>query len=143
MKNKNLWMSVGVAALLIGGYFVIRNMKKKKKDEDFKGKQEPIEGLDTPAVLPSEPTPSSPTLIGGFAGIAQFLTNWNDYVVNTKTSSLNVRKNPDSKSAIVDSLRKGSVIKAKASGVKGWFAVSRDGETTLGYVAQEFIKPKN
>lgn len=143
MKNKNVLIGIGVVAAIVGGFLLLRrNLKKKDEEvrENIKGSQEPIAGLDAPTPdSGSIPPPAIPAL-NPLQAVASFLTNWNDYVVNTKTRGLNVRKNPDSKSGILLSLPKGSTIKGKASGVKGWFAVSKDGVNTLGYVSSDLLK---
>lgn len=143
MKNKNVLIGIGVVAAIVGGFLLLRrNLKKKDEEvrENIKDSQEPIAGLDAPTPdSGSIPPPAIPAL-NPLQAVASFLTNWNDYVVNTKTRGLNVRKNPDSNSGILLSLPKGSTIKGKASGVKGWFAVSKDGVNTLGYVSSDFLK---
>ncbi len=157
MKNKGLLIAGGVLLLIAVPaviYAATRKPKPKKgssviADDPIKQTKEefdrdranaPIPPLATPPVLPG--SVSLPGL--GTFGLPDlsFLTRWNDYTVNTSTSSLNVRERPDSGAKIVAKLAKGATVKAKASGTKGWFAVSKDGVNTLGYASADYLKYK-
>lgn len=97
-------------------------------------------GLDENKVQ-GESIPILPnTLQGAVGSIFGFLTAYNDYEVVTKNTKLNVRERPDGESKIITSLPKGSKIKGKASGTKGWFDVSQDGKKNFGFVASEFLR---
>ena len=135
MKKQTLITIVIGAAALLGGIYLYKRFQKKQESDNQESNL--IEGLDTPPQSGSEaPAPITNPL----AAAVSFLSNWNDYTVNTQTTALNIRQKPDSKSKVIGSLKKGSVIKGKASGTKDWFAVSRDGKTTIGYVASEYLK---
>ena len=142
MKKNTLYILGGLAVAYIAGVFIFKRFSKGKKlDQDVS--PELIEGLDENQVSRtiSQVGPTTASSVGGTANsIFGFLTNYNDYQVITKTTPLNVRVNPDSKSKIIGTLPKGSKIKGKASGVKGWFDVSKDGKTNYGYVSAEFLK---
>jgi len=133
MKKNTLYTISGITLVLVGGYFLYRKFLSKKTTQGG-SIQEPIQTLDT-NIIEQTTTPTS-----GLASAFSFLTEYNDYQVNTTSTSLNVREKPDSKSKIVGSLPKGSKIKAKASGTKGWFDVSKDGKTNFGYVSAQFLK---
>lgn len=150
MKNKGLiWVLGGLAVAGIG-YFVFTKLKNKAPKKD---KNAPIDtgmgvvSLDdipstaTPPIVASS-TPSPNPLTRLFDGLTNLLSNWAEYVVSTQTAPLVVREKPDSIAKKVTTLAKGSTIQAKASGVKGWMAVSQDGENTLGYVSQQYLKLK-
>lgn len=127
MKKSSVWTLV---ALLVGGGLVYYYISKKKKRED---KENEIDVNELPPMG---------GIGSGIASAIAFITNFKDYSVETEKGGLNVRNKPDAKGKLVASLPKGSTIKAKASGVKGWMEVSKDGKTTLGYVATAYLKPK-
>lgn len=145
-NNKTLIAVIGGLALLGVGYFLLRKFSKKgemKADEIRQQGQDPIidqPADSTPVQLPTT-TGSAWTNIGN--AITNFLSNYQDYEVVTKTSSLNVRQRPDAQSKIIGSLTKGSTVRAKASGVKGWFAVSDNDKDIKGYVSQTYLKAKS
>ena len=158
MKNKGILIAAGVLLLLAVPVIVMasnRQRQKNKRDEKPKKKSSVV--ADDPIKQTKEqfdkdrenaPVPTLPSSVS-LPGLGtfplpdlSFLTRWNDYTVNTQSSPLNVRQRPDSTSKIIDKLPKGSTIKAKASGTKGWFAVSKDGVNTLGYASQDYLKYK-
>lgn len=145
-NNKTLIAVIGGLALLGVGYFLLRKFSKKgemKADEIRQQGQDPI--IDQPA----DTTPVKlPTATGNpwadiGNAITNFLSTYQDYEVATQTSNLNVRQKPDAQSRIVGSLKKGSTVRAKGSGVKGWFAISDNDKDIKGYVAQSFLKAKS
>lgn len=139
MNNKNLLWVIGGLTFAGLGYFLFFKLKKEKIDET------PIP-LIVEGAEDKKEIEAAPPALGGLGsligGAFTFFTNWKDYTVTTINTPLNVRDKADSKGKIVANLPKGSVIKAKASGVKGWMAVSKDGENILGYASQTYLKPK-
>ena len=141
-NNKTLIAIIGGLALLGVGYFLLRRFTKKgeqKADEIREQGQQAEPPSDLPPLLP---TGTGNPLTDLASNLTNFLTRYQDYVVATQTSNLNVRQRPDSQSKIVASLKKGSTVRAKASGVKGWFAISDNDKDIKGYVAQSFLKAK-
>lgn len=139
MDKKQYWTIGGVALLLVGVYIVYDSFFKKKEDKVTKPNKKEDGVLGTLSSAGSTITSS----VGGVASnIVQFVTTYNDYIVTTQKTGLNVRQKPDINSKIITSLPSGSTILAKASGNKGWLAVSKDGDKLLGYVSQEFLKIK-
>lgn len=140
MKKNTLYIVGGVAVLVAAAFFIFR----KKSDKDKNGEpQEPIKNLDDNIVESTKITvgPTTADSLGGTSkSVFGFLSEYNDYQVVTQSSALNVRQKPDGISKVVGSLPKGSKIKGKASGVKGWFDVSKDGTTNYGYVSAQFLK---
>jgi len=116
MKKSTFWVIAGVAGVGIVGYYLYNRYAGKK-------------ATATPAPLPT-PTP------------APAPSGYEDYVVTTQRSNLNIRQNPDSVAKIVGSLSKGSEIKAKPSSVAGWLEVSKDGVTSLGFSSEAFLRKK-
>lgn len=164
MKNKGILIAAGVLLLLAVPVIVMasnRQRQKNKRDEKPKKKSsvvadDPIkqtkEQFDKDRENAPVPTLATPTILPGgvtLPGLGtfgmpdlSFLMRWNEYTVNTASSNLNVRERPDSTAKIVDRLAKGSTVKAKASGTKGWFAISKDGVNTLGYASSDYLKYK-
>ena len=142
-NNKTLIAVIGGLALLGVGYFLLRRFSKKgeqRADEiRQQGQQSDQPADDLPPLLP---TGTGNPLADLASNITNFLSRYQDYEVVTKTSNLNVRSKPDSTAKVIGSLKKGSTVRAKASGVKGWFAISDNDNDIKGYVAQSFLKPK-
>lgn len=63
-----------------------------------------------------------------------------NYKVVTQKDNLNVRREPTTLSSMVDSLKKGTIIKARPSKAKGWFEYSKDGVVRFGYVSGQFLQ---
>jgi uncharacterized protein YgiM (DUF1202 family) len=142
MKNKTLITILSIAAVAGIGIYFFSRMKKKGEQKAEEIKQEG-EILDM-----TQPSQTTTPIISGNPWqniantISNFLSNYNDYTVTTQTSGLNLREKPDAKSKILASIPKGSTVKAKASEVKGWFIVSKDGVNPSGFVASQFLKAK-
>lgn len=142
MKKNYIYIIGGIGLALATGFFLYRRFVSPKKAEGI-APQEPISDLDSNVVTTTTTQIGSTigdTLSGTAQGVFAFLTNYNDYQVVTKSSALNVRDKADAKGKVVGSLPKGSKIKAKASGVSGWFDVSKDGILRFGYVSAQFLK---
>lgn len=158
-KGNGIWWIVGGLAVLGIGYFAFKKFSKKgeqKADEIKRQGQDLI--IDQPADSKESPnmdsywkrhnellkkqstTGNTWTNIGN--AINNFLSNWNEYVVSTQSSQLNIREKPDVNSRKIGFLFKGETIYAKASGVKGWLAISIDATKIDGYVSQQYLKPK-
>lgn len=140
MKNKTLITILSIAAVAGIGIYFFNRMKKKgeQKAEEIKQEGEVLD-MTQPEITPIiSPNP----LVNIANTISNFLSNYNDYVVTTQTSGLNLREKADAKSKVLASIPKGSTVKAKASGVKGWFIVSKDGKNPSGFVASQYLKAK-
>ena len=65
------------------------------------------------------------------------------YKVTTLLTNLNVREQPSTSSRIVDSLAKGTIIRARPSNTSGWFEAfpsdSSISNQRLGYVSADYI----
>ena len=126
------------------GLILLRRFSKKgeaKADEiRQQGASVPTDILPTTATPPLIPTGNPIADLG--SAVSNFLSNYQNYVVATQTSNLNVRSKPDNTSKVIGSLKKGSTVRAKASGVKGWFAISNNDKDIKGYVSSQFLKVK-
>lgn len=140
MKKDTIWILVGTVLSIGVGYYAYNRFFKTnviRVPDDKKQPQEQPETNDAPASVISSITNPVVKAVGG---IFEFLSNWNDYTVNTVSTPLNVRQSPSTSSKVIASIPKGTVVKAKASGTKDWLAVSKDGKTTYGYVASQYLK---
>lgn len=141
MKNKNtLWIVGGAVAVAAIGFFLLKKFTAKAE-----GKVDEIQSPEKPTETPEvKPQPQLPILGDPLANIGamvtNFLTTYNPYTVNTISSSLYLRETPDAKGKIIGKYAKGTVITAKASGTKGWFAVTEDGKNIKGYVSATYLK---
>lgn len=157
MKRSTLIITGSLVAVGLLAFFLARaaNRRKSRSEAEPKPKRKGsiiVDQLDTISQedydkLTSKPSVPISATSGGQAfnmasSIFGTLTKYADYEVATQTMPLNVRENPDSKAKIVASLPKGSTIKGKASGVKGWFEVSKDGVNPIGYVSAQYLKFK-
>ena len=136
--NKNaIWIGIGVLAVGAVGFLAYKKFVKKA-EEKLKDQQQAPPDKVSDVVVPAPPT------LGGLLGIGQtlnnFLSNWNNYTVNTASSSLNVRDTPATTGKVIGKFAKGATIKAKPSKTKGWFEVTEDGKTVKGYVSADFLK---
>lgn len=61
------------------------------------------------------------------------------YIVNTQSSNLNVRKEPNTTCAIIGKLAKGTEVEVSSIN-DGWGTISFNGET--GYVSADYLKLK-
>lgn len=137
MNKNTIWIGIGVLAVGAVGFLAYRNFIKKA-EEKLKDQQKTPEDKKSDVEVPAPPT------LGGLLGIGQtlnnFLSNWNNYSVNTVSSSLNVRDTPATTGKVIGKFAKGATIKAKPSKTKGWFEVTEDGKTVKGYVSADFLK---
>lgn len=138
MKNKNaIWIGIGVLAVGAVGFLAYKKFVKKAEEKLKDQQKKPtdsVSGVEVPA----------PPTLGGLIGIGQtlnnFLSSWNNYTVNTVSSSLNLRDTPATTGKVIGKYPKGTTIKAKPSKTKGWFEVTEDGKTVKGYVSADFLK---
>ena len=61
-----------------------------------------------------------------------------DAKVNTNTSDLNVREEPNTTSMIVKKLKKGTSIKV-GEDINGWRKLIDSSENTIGYVSSQYV----
>lgn len=149
-KNNIIWIVGGILVVGAAGFFLYKKFQKKAEENLDKK----IKAPETPEEAPKESNPVKDTvsqiiaagggILGGIGAAAnEYLSNYNDYVVNTISSNLYLRETPNAQGKILGKFTKGSIIKAKASGTKGWFAVSEDGSTVKGYVSSMYLKSAN
>lgn len=147
MKNKTLlWVLGGVTLAGLAYFFIVKGKKQNQSSAGTTG----TDSVPSDSIIPEAPALATPPIVPTapsinplgtiYNALNNLLSNWNDYTVTTTNLPLNVRQKPDSVSKVVTTLPKGSTIKAKASGVKGWMAVSQDGQNILGYVSQQYLK---
>jgi len=103
--------------ILIGGYFIFKQLRGKKTYQEAVQENPP----GTP-----ENTPEN-------------ATKWKKYKVTTLVTPLNIREQPTTSSAKIGSLLKGSIIWACASSTSGWMKYSADGSNESGYVSADYL----
>lgn len=148
-KKKNMKKSyvlgiVGGVLVIATAYYIFQRFKKKseaKLDANLKP-QTPIQEIGT-GVQDSvkQIVAAGGDVLGQIgASVGNYLSTFNPYTVNTVSSNLYIRETPDAKGKILGKYPKGKVINAKASGTKGWFAVTEDGKNIKGYVSSVYLK---
>lgn len=144
MKKSYLFGIVGGVLVIGAAFYLFQRFKKKseaKLDANLQPPQTPFEQVASGV---QDTTKQIVAAGGGLLGIGQtlnnFLSNWNNYSVNTVSSSLNVRNTPATTGKVIGKYAKGATIKAKPSKTKGWFEVTEDGKTVKGYVSADFLK---
>ena len=146
MKKQNVILTiVGLVALVGGGILVYRLFTKPTGANAPAPQPLPSSEPETPvgAVTSTLTQAYQQTgdILGGVAStISDFLGGFNSYSVNTISTNLYLRENPDANAKIIGKYAKGTIVKAKPSSVKGWFAVSEDGKTIKGYVSSVYLK---
>ena len=129
MNRKLIYVLIGIP-VLVGGYFIIKMVRGKKRySEDLV--------TNPPKDLVADNTEDEVSQQPVNTTVAQ--QKFEDYIVDTLVSPLNVRVTPNS-AEIVTKLAKGSTIKARPSSIEGWYEVSQNGITTLGYSSAAYLK---
>lgn len=144
MKKDTIWIAVGTLLSIGIGYYAYKrffktNVIKVPEDKADDSSKKPEESTN---VITGTIGAIANPVIKAVGGVFDFVTNWNDYTVNTVSTPLNVRQQPNTNSKVIASIPKGTVVKAKASGTKDWLAVSKDGKNTYGYVSAQYLKAK-
>ena len=120
-KNLKLGLFVGVP-VLVGGYFAYKYFTRPSDKVTLPEQQvDPVTG----EVITISPAPTT--------------NPFQQYVVKTLVSNLNVRQSPNTSSAIVASLKKGSSVYARPSSTSGWFEYSADGSNVTGFVSSMYL----
>jgi len=155
MKNNKTLLWVGGAVLVVGAVgFIFWNKFRRKAEEKLAKQQDQTPEKEiTPTLPPIPPLPNLGGLFGIGQTVGQALGEWKDYQTVTQSTKLNIRKGAGTNTAIVGSLNKGQIVKARgfdpnstdkkvpmADGLN-WFQVSLDGgKTVKGYVASKYLK---
>jgi len=108
--NKNKIAKLFTFAMIVGGATAIYLYFSKNK------KQQP----------PPPKKKTGKVYMGGF--------------VNTKSSDLNIRKEPNTTSDIVGKLKNGAIVTILDSGIDGWYKlVDNINQKPIGYVSAQYI----
>ena len=116
MKNQGLKIAlviVGVLALGVGAYFIL----KPKKDDSLDKKDDDKDDKDDDK-------------------------EFEKYTITTQKGNLNMRDIPSTSGNIKQSLPKGTEILARPSQKEGWHEVSDDGKKIVGFVSSQYITKK-
>ena len=120
-KGMGTWLIVGGAVVLIGtlGFFLLRKPKEKAPTGSADNMPKPNTNDGGGVIVSNTPTEASYELLG--------------FVQKSNTPNVNILKGPTLFSAIAKKVESFTTIYARPS-KSGWFEVSDDGTTTLGYV---------
>jgi hypothetical protein len=146
MKNNKTILYVGVGlAVAVVGFFAFRMIRNKKEMQDAGIVTEDIDSTVINTSPVSQQPAKKPVATGNIfadlgSTIRNIVTNYKSYRVATLTGSLNVREKPDSKSKIIGSIKKDTIIKAKPSGTAGWFEYSKDSQVVTGYISSTYLR---
>jgi uncharacterized protein YgiM (DUF1202 family) len=69
-------------------------------------------------------------------------SSYENYIVTTQSTSLNIRANPRVDAKISGKLNKGQEVLLKPSSTQGWMEYSTNGTTTFGYVSSDYVTKK-
>jgi len=146
MKNNKTILYVGVGlAVAVVGFFAFRMIRNKKEMQDAGIVTEDIDSTVINTSPVSQQPAKKPVATGNIfadlgSTIRNIVTNYKSYRVATLTGSLNVREKPDSKSKIIGSIKKDTIIKAKPSGTAGWFEYSKDSQVGAGFISSTYLR---
>jgi len=144
MKKSYVLGIVGGVLVIGTAYYLFQRFKKKsqaKVDANLQP-QTPVEEIGT-GVQDSvkQIVAAGGDVLGQIgASVGNYLATFNPYTVNTISTSLYIRETPDAKGKVIGKYAKGTVVNAKPSGTKGWFAVTEDGKKVKGYVSAVYLK---
>ena len=127
MTNKTKNIVIGATALLLAGaglLFIFKGGSKTSTKDDSTDNTSTDESTRGPVK----------------DGTTNTTPKYEKYEVATLVSNLNVRKEPNTSSQVLDSLPKGSLIFAKPSGTTGWYAYSKDGVSDAGFISSMYLK---
>jgi hypothetical protein len=121
-KGMTTWLIVGGAVVLIGtlGFILLRKPKDKEptgSDDDMK---KPNTNDGSGVVVTNTPTQAAYELMG--------------FVQKSNTPNVSILKGPMLFSGTLKEVENFTSIYARPSSTKGWWEVSDDGKTTIGYV---------
>jgi len=108
-KNKTLYIVLGGIVVAAAAFFGIKALQKPKSAPSL------------PATPPSGGggTTGGGSTTGGGGFVDEVSDGFSDYIVTTQTTDLNIRQSPSTSSAVVGSLAKGSIVRAKPYN-SGW-----------------------
>lgn len=150
MKNNKLFIGLSVLAVAALGYFMWKS-KKSGSVQASNQSGEPFIDESTIPPLTTEQEDAKQSIIAKAgqaigAAIVNSLSSssnsapFNDYVVNTSSTNVNVRKSPSTSSTVIGSVAKNAKIKARPSANIDWLEYSKDGKTVFGYVSAAYLK---
>jgi hypothetical protein len=139
--EKNTKILVGVASVLaVGGLLYAFRGKLFGKKEEVK-QEEPTAPQLTDE---QKKTIASANLALTNPLAALFLNTSSKQALQVKTlgGNLNIRKTPSAKSEIVKKIANGSTLYGSPSQVAGWYQVSEDGNTMIGFASSLYLFKK-
>jgi len=138
MINKKYKIALITLPVLIGGYFIYRQLRGKKTYEEAVME---ADGESTGGSTGGNTGGGSTG--GGSTGDPYKLPNfYYKYKVVTLVSNLNVREEPSTTSSIVGSIPKGRIIALKPSSTSGWMSYGENPSNNIvdGYVSAQYVQ---
>ena len=129
MINKKYKIALITLPVLIGGYFIYRQLKGKKTYEEAV--------MEADGVSTDGSTDDGGSTGDGGGGSGSDSGTYAKYKVTTLVSNLNIRQNPSTNSTILTSVPKGTIIDAKASSTSGWMEVMVG--STNGFASAQYL----
>ena len=135
-KNTMIWVSVGVVLLLAVPLVVLATRRKKKKSSVVAGdpEKQTKEQFEADRREAEKNIPKMPRVI--FGGLNEYIASMPTYVVSTRGSDLNIRKEPNANAEIIGKLKNGTRVKGNPP-KDGWVQLAR---ADRAFVSANFLK---
>jgi hypothetical protein len=145
--EKNTKILIGVISVVaVGGILYAFIGKLFGKKEEVKKEEDTIKVDPTAPELTEEQknalVSANLALTNPLAALFLNTSSKQAYQVKTLGSNLNIRKTPSAKSEIVKKIANGSTLYGNPSQVAGWYQVSEDGNTIIGFASSLYLFKK-
>jgi len=135
-KNTMIWVGVGVVLLLAVPVVVMAARRRTKRGGSTVSADNPITQTREQFEADQRAAEKKPVAVGPLSGLNQFISTLPTYVVTTKGSDLNIRKEPNSNAEIIGKLKNGTKVKGNAP-KDGWVQLAR---ADRAFVSANFLK---
>jgi hypothetical protein len=144
-KNKKILIGV-ISVVAVGGILYAFRGKLFGKKEEVKKEEDTIKVDPTAPELTDEQknalVSANLALTNPLAALFLNTGSKQAYQVKTLGSNLNIRKTPSANSEIVKKIANGSTLYGSPSQVAGWYQVSEDGNTMIGFASSLYLFKK-
>ena len=128
-----IWVSVGVVLLLAVPLVVLATRRKKKKSSVVAGDPE----KQTKEQFEADRREAEKKIfLGPLGGLGKLIESMPTYVVSTRGSDLNIRKEPNANAEIIGKLKNGTRVKGNPP-KDGWVQLAR---ADRAFVSANFLK---
>jgi len=132
-KNTIILVSVGVVLLLAIPLVVLATRRKKKKSSVVAGDPE----KQTKEQFEADRREAEKKIsLGPLGGLGKLIESMPTYVVSTRGSDLNIRKEPNANAEIIGKLKNGTTVKGNPP-KDGWVQLAR---ADRAFVSANFLK---